>query len=221
MTAIEKYNEEKQDVKSQRKIRILSSAFDLFSEKGIDFIAITDIAKKAEIGVASIYRYYETKDQIAINTAVWAWNERSTRLLPVISGEAFENKTGFEKLRTIFEVFNDLFEEDRAFLRFIYFFDSYVFRQDITKENFDDYEESIKFIQDKILDSIDKGIEDKTIKCPEGFTDRELYYTIMHSLFSMVQKLSLSENLLSMNAEVSAQKQIKLLKEMLLNSIKA
>ena len=220
MTATEKYNEEKENAKTNRKNRILSSAFDLFSEKGIDSIAITDIAKKAEIGVASIYRYFETKDQIVINTAIWAWNKQAAELLPNVTGSAFDAKTGYEKLETICRMFRRLFTENYLFLRFIYFLDSYIFRQEISKNNFDEYEKSIKFVKDKIIESIESGINDNTIKIIEGYTSSDLYYTMMHSLFSMVQKLSLSQNLLTMNEEVPATKQIDLLIQMLLSSLK-
>ena len=221
MTATEKYNEEKENAKTNRKNRILSSAFDLFSEKGIDSIAITDIAKKAEIGVASVYRYFETKDQIVINTAIWAWNKHAAELLPNVTGSVFDAKTGYEKLETICKIFRQLFTDNYLFLRFIYFFDSYIFRQEISKNNFDEYEKSIKFVKDKIIESIESGINDNSIKIIEGYTASDLYYTMMHSLFSMVQKLSLSQNLLTMNEEVPATKQIDLLIKMLLSSLKA
>ena len=70
MTAVEKLAEERDELKNARMERILLSAFSLFSHNGIDAIAMTDIAKNAEIGVASLYRYYATKDEIAIRTAI-------------------------------------------------------------------------------------------------------------------------------------------------------
>ena len=76
MTAVEKLAEERDELKSARVERIMISSFSLFSNKGIDAIAMTDIAKHAEIGVASLYRYFETKDEIAIRTAIWAWESR-------------------------------------------------------------------------------------------------------------------------------------------------
>ena len=52
MTPKEKYQEEKDNLKNSRISRILESAFELFAEKGIDNVTMTDIAAKAEIGVA-------------------------------------------------------------------------------------------------------------------------------------------------------------------------
>ena len=221
MTAFQKYKEEKEDAKTERKRRILSSAFELFSERGIDSIAITDIANKAEIGVASIYRYYETKEQIAINTAIWAWREQADFIFNKISNENYDKLPGIKKIETICNVFLDLFLDKPDFLRFIYFFDSYVYRQNIEKQKFAEYEENIKSIQKKIVDAIQFGLTDNTIRVPQGFSENDLYYTMMHSLFSTTQKLSLSEDMLVMNKDVAAKKQIELLIKMLLNSIRA
>ena len=66
MTPKEKHQEEQNELKTSRINRILESAFSLCSEKGIDTITMTDIASTAEIGVASLYRYFATKDEIAI-----------------------------------------------------------------------------------------------------------------------------------------------------------
>ena len=64
MTPKEKHQEEQNELKTSRINRILESAFNLFSEKGIDTITMNDIASTAEIGVASLYRYFATKDEI-------------------------------------------------------------------------------------------------------------------------------------------------------------
>ena len=70
MTPKEKHQEEQNELKTSRINRILESSFALFSEKGIDTITMNDIASMAEIGVASLYRYFATKDEIAIRTAI-------------------------------------------------------------------------------------------------------------------------------------------------------
>ena len=73
MTPTEKHKEEQDELKTLRMNRILDASFELFAERGIDTIAMTDIAKKAEIGVASLYRYFETKEDLAIEVAIHAW----------------------------------------------------------------------------------------------------------------------------------------------------
>lgn len=220
MTAGQKFKEEKEEALNARKERIFSSAFELFSKEGIDTIAINDIARNAEIGVASLYRYYTTKDQIAIQTAVWVWQKELETFLPLVSGPDYDSLNGIDQLKKIFDGFLYLYENEKKFLSFVYFFDSYAVRQSISKEDLSEYESTIKQIQVIVSKAIDKGLQDKTIVCPQGIESNQLYFTVMHALFSMVQKLSLSNSLLKMNDDVTAVKQVQLLSTLLINSLK-
>ena len=59
--------DEADEQKSARIERILEAAYELFSTRGIEQVAMTDIAENSKIGVASLYRYFETKDEIAMS----------------------------------------------------------------------------------------------------------------------------------------------------------
>lgn len=220
MTPFEKYNEEKDELKAARMGRILSAAFDLFSVKGIDNVAMTDIAKKAEIGVASLYRYYETKDEIAIRTIIWSWKLQKDEFIPFINDEAFKQKTGIEQLKTELEVFPKILQTQPAFLRFIYFFDSYAVRTQISKERLADYEKMILSIQEIVVASIKKGIEDGTISEEYKNSEDVLYFALTHTMFSAAQKLSLSADMLQMDSFVNGAKNLQNLLSLLLKGIK-
>jgi len=220
MTPKQKYTEEKDELKTARMNRILEAAFELFSEHGIDTIAMTDIAKKAEIGVASLYRYYETKDMIAIKTAIWAWDGQKKNILPDIQKEAFSAMKGLDQLCEICKMFGNLLENQADFLRFIYFFDSYIVRQKIEAEKLCEYEEIIKTVQTIVAAAIHKGIEDGSINKKFKDSENTLYFTLMHTLFSTVQKLSLSGKMLKMDSEASPKEQMELLTDILINGLR-
>ena len=131
MTPKEKYKEEKDNLKNSRISRILESAFELFAEKGIDNVTMTDIAAKAEIGVASLYRYFETKEEIAVQTSIWAWERQKSFIMPQLLTDTFNNATGINQLSIIFSMFIKLYENQVKFLRYIYFFDSYADRKSV------------------------------------------------------------------------------------------
>lgn len=220
MTPKEKYNEEKDELKNARMNRILSAAFDLFSVTGIDNVAMTDIAKKAEIGVASLYRYYETKDEIAIRTIIWAWENQKEQLMPFLQVKDFDSLSGLEQVKKELSLYINLFETQTAFLRFIYFFDSFAVRTQIDQKRLKDYEAMIGTVQKIVVDSISKGIADGTIK--EEYKDQEqsLYFTLTHSMFSAAQKLSLSGNMLSMDSMNNYKKELETLSDILIKGIK-
>ena len=220
MTAVEKLAEERDELKNARIERILLSAFSLFSHEGIDAIAMTDIAKNAEIGVASLYRYFETKDEIAIRTAIWAWESQKNVILPILKDSGYENKNGRQQLEEIFALFCKLYQNEPDFFRYIYFFDAYVVCQKIDAERLLPYQTVIESVQEVIESAIHKGIEDGSIAGVYRNCEKQLYYSLMHTLFSTTQKLSLSSNMLNMDKENNAVEQLKLLGEILSGGLK-
>lgn len=49
---------------------ILETALDLFSEVGFDQTTMEQIAARAEVGIATLYRYFPTKDRILLDPVV-------------------------------------------------------------------------------------------------------------------------------------------------------
>jgi len=49
---------------TEKQINILSSAIELFSEKGYEATATSEIAKKAKVAEGTIFRYYKTKKDL-------------------------------------------------------------------------------------------------------------------------------------------------------------
>lgn len=221
MTALEKLAEERDEQKNARIDRILAAAFQLFSSAGIEPVAMTDIAKKAEIGVASLYRYFSTKDEIAIRTAIWAWEEQISEIYPSINNDEYTNGNGLFRLSIIFSLFKKLYISQPEFLRFIYFFDSYAVNSGIKQERMIEYENVIGKVQMIVADAIKLGLKDNSINKKYIDKTEDLYFTLMHSFFSTAQKLTLSENLLAMNEKSKGSDQLDLLSELLLNGVKA
>ena len=220
MTPTEKYTEERDTIKSLRMNRIMEAAFKLFSEKGIDTITMNDIAKKAEIGVASLYRYYETKEQIAVQTSIWAWEKQKEFILPLLMENDYENISGLEQVKKVISLFINLYENQSDFLRYIYFFDSFAVRSKINKNSLKDYENLILSIKDIIAKAITKGINDNSINAKYKNNEELLYFTITHTMFSTTQKLALSQNLLAIDTNQNIIEELKMLSELLISGIK-
>lgn len=49
---------------TERQLNILSAAIELFSEKGYEATATSEIAKKAKVAEGTIFRYYKTKKEL-------------------------------------------------------------------------------------------------------------------------------------------------------------
>lgn len=206
--------------KSVRIERILDVAFELFSTRGIEPVTMNDIAQKAKIGVASLYRYFETKEVLVVRTATHIWSTRMEDVLPSLVKPKYTNASGYAQLEVIFSLFVKLYEKQTPFLRFVYLFDAYAVKEKIPKDKMSNYESVILLIKQIISVAIQKGIEDGSISNKYAKCGDALYFTLIHTFFSTAQKLALSGNLLDMDSQMNGVKQLTLLSEILLEGLK-
>ena len=199
---------------------ILDIAFDLFSTRGIYSVSMADIADKAKIDISTLYGYFETKEILAVKTATLAWSERVDDVLPSLLKSKYQNANGYTQLEQIFALFVKLYETQTEFLRFIYLFDSFAVREKIPREMMVNYEVGILKVKQIISEAIQKGINDGSINTTYSKSGDLLYFTLMHTFFSAAQKLALSEKMLDMDSQMNGSAQLKLLAQLLLDSLK-
>ena len=211
---------EDENGKSVTVARILDIAFELFAARGIEPITMEDIAQKAKIAPAPLYRYFESKDNLVVRTATQAWITQMEDVLPNIVKPKYTNSTGYAQLEQIFILFVKLYEKHQEFLRFIYLFDAYAVKEKIQKDQMTNYESKILLVKEIISVAIQKGIEDGSINQKYAKCGDSLYFTLIHTFFSTAQKLAISGNLLDMDSQMNGAKQLNLLSDILLEGLK-
>ena len=220
MSQIETLEEEIDPQRNARIEKILSSAYELFSKRGIEDVAMTDIADRSKIGVASLYRYFETKEILVVKTATQVWENQMQDVLPSLLRPKYKNSSGYDQLQEIFALFIKLYEKETDFLRFIYLFDAFAVKEKIPKEAMANYEAKILLVKQIISDAIQKGFDDGSISFKYKDYGEMLYFTLMHTFFSVAQKLSLSGKMLDMDTKKNGSLQLKLLSDVLLSGLK-
>lgn len=198
--------------KNQRKEEVISAALEVFKTQGIESTKMTDIAEKAEVGVASVYRYFKTKPELVVDTACKFWKDEISELYVYFTEEAFLKKNGFTKTKEILEVYLQLYKEHQDFIRFIDEFDRYIIKENISKEKLKIYEKSIIDLKPLLLNSLELGKEDGTIR--KDLLSEQFYFSINHALMSLCQKLILRGDLLESDEYVQGEEQIKMIIEM-------
>lgn len=58
---------------TRRKEQLMKDGFKLFSENGIENVSLQKVADAADVGVATMYKYYQTKVKlvVAISGKIW------------------------------------------------------------------------------------------------------------------------------------------------------
>ncbi|MDE7331535.1 MAG: TetR/AcrR family transcriptional regulator [Lachnospiraceae bacterium] len=201
----------------QRAQQILYAALKLFCEKGIEETSVEEVAKAAGVGPATIYRYFETKAELAISAGITYWQKVAGKYVGLLSGKEYRDMKGSSQMRCIFYILAKLFEEEYLFLKFLQEFDIFVRRYRIPKERLAEYEECILNLKPYVTDALDKGLGDGSLDFP--YMVDEVYFSVMHTMLSLMQKLSYSGSILSSDERVELALQVKIAGNLLLKGL--
>ncbi|EYE89583.1 hypothetical protein Q428_01630 [Fervidicella metallireducens AeB] len=217
MNLKDKRKQELDEQKEKRKEEVVAAAVEVFKEKGIENTKMTDVALKAEVGIASVYRYFKTKTDLIVEAATWLWREEVNNFYNEFYEENFLKLSGSERVRKVLSSFIDIYENHSETIVFLENFDNYIVNQKISTDKLEEYEKNIITLKSLILSSIEKGKEDGTIK--KQINSNDFYITITHSLMSLCQKLILRGAVLKSDSEVKGREQLSLLIDMAMNYI--
>lgn len=201
----------------QRAEQILHAALELFCEKGIEDTSVEEVAKAAGVGPATIYRYFETKAELAISAGIAYWQKVAGKYIGSLSENEYKQMNGRSQLQSIFRIFVNIFEEEFLFLKFLQEFDIFVQRYQISKDRLKEYEEYILNLKPYVTDALEKGLRDQSLDFP--YTVDEVYFSVTHTMLSLMQKLSCHGNILLSDERVELALQIRIAGELLLKGL--
>ncbi len=211
------YNDYLELRKSGRKNQVIITAAQLFLEHGIVAVTMTEIAEECGIGVATLYRYFNTKKNLVIEVAIYLWNDLEPLFCDYMLSDEFENANGYEQLLFMGKIFKNLFMNHRDFLEFIHNFDAYVLSEKIPVEELDAYEKSTFSFYKYFYMAVFKGVKDQSIR--SDFDAKKFYLTVTHSLLALCQKLS-SPGIIDLDNKACGAEQIEMLIDILISYIK-
>ena len=169
----------------ERYKKAVEAAAELFLTKGIGEVKMTDIADKANIGVASLYRAFETKAEITIQAGILLWNNVQKDFLDYI-GTAKDNLSGKEELEFFLSYFKILFNKHKAFIKFLDDFDHLMLSEKIDPQKLSEYEDCVINLQEPLLDAYTKGVKDKSLR--KNVNIKLVYSSVTKALIAVSQK---------------------------------
>lgn len=92
--------------KERNKNYVLEKAKEVFLERGITGVSMADIAKEADFGVASVYRYFGNRKALIMECAVSIWQDKRDKLRVVY--EKICRKAGLNKSSCLQNIFRGL-----------------------------------------------------------------------------------------------------------------
>ena len=189
---------------------LVDIATDLFIVRSIQEVTIKDIAVSAQVGEATIYRYFGKKQTLVVNSAM--------KLHQAVNANYFkvdEGKNGFEKIKIFYMSYLSIFNEHPEFYKFINEFDAFMGGDD--SNAIDPYESVIGQYEKVYMKAYEEGLKDGSIKKQENI--KVFYFSTTHALLELCKKLSIRKAVLNQDNKLGKKDEVKCLIDIVLSSL--
>ena len=190
---------------------LVDMATDLFMSRSIQDVTIKDIAVSAQVGEATIYRYFGKKQALVLQAAM--------KLQSIVSSDYFkleDSMNGYQKLEAFYLSYLNIFDNHRDFYKFLSEFDTYMSVEN--NDAMDPYEEAIDQYKSAFMNAYQQGLKDGSVKKQKDI--ELLYFSTTHAILELCKKLALKA-VISQDLEISKVSEIKCLIDMILNTLKS
>ena len=158
-------NLEKDEIEMKaRREAMLREGFRLFAEKGIEPVTMQEVANACGVGIATLYRYYNTKLALVIGIAVQKWEEFADYIRQEQIRRDAAHMTAAEELAFYLDCYIVLYREHKDLLRFNQNFNNYVRHEGATKEQLLPYLHAVGAFAGMFHGVYEKGKTDGTIR---------------------------------------------------------
>ena len=198
------------NLKNKRIESAIAVGAELFLEKGIENVKMTDIADASGVGVATLYRYFGTKTGIAIACVTYLWEDIKELFGGVFESEAFVSQTGLKQLKDLMRMFQVLYTAHKDFMRLLGEFDRFIVHENVPREELREYERSVINFYPILERAFKQGCEDGSVRKDIDF--RLFYLTYAHALTELCKKFIYGEVLPSDDFS-NAEKELEMLIE--------
>ena len=189
---------------------LVDIATDLFMCRSIQEVTIRDIAISAQVGEATIYRYFGKKQELVVQSAM--------KLQSIVSSGYFkldDKLNGYQKLEAFYLSYLGIFDQHRNFYKFLSEFDAYMSTEN--KDVLNPYEDAIDQYKSAFMKAYQQGLKDGSIKEQENID--LFYFSTTHAVLELCKKLALKAVL---NQDLAIEKlgEVRCLINIVLNTLK-
>lgn len=202
--------------KQQRRQNIIQIAKELFLEHGVKTIQMQDVATAADIGIATLFRYFPKKEYLIIAATNAITDEMATDIGKIIE----QTVTAYEKIDQILDYYMEMTNDPQ--LRLAKFFESFDLYEKIAEESPEQYAEYLSArgrLAGILFTLVEQGQRDGSLRSD---VDLDVFILTMvqnYSLFSF--KSSLTRHDTSLSSLLSSDKQLAMMKDLFLRYIEA
>lgn len=182
-----------QEEMRERRKTIVMTAFQLFCERGIEDVSLVEIAKAANVGETTIYRYFENKTTLVLEAFIKLWDMIMRQVEQ--AAEHYDNYyalTGYDQIAVWLDAFQQLYQNKADFILFSYEAKLYLLRHKI-KLNSIQQDALMHSIKPPCLAALEKGKADGSIPILED--SENVFYAMWGAIRGYIVKIVIYDSL--------------------------
>lgn len=204
------------ETRNARTQRIVEAAECVFTHKGIETATMQDVATEAKMGIATIFRFFPRKEKLVVAVAT----KNLETVLETFRSIAEHKNSCMEKLELMFDHFISLLEQPASSnVKLLENFESYAAQFTEPLEDIELFNAVYRNISLVFSTIVEQGIEDGSVQADLPIS--ETLSTIVNTFGIFARKLSLQKNILVVEPDFAPEKQLAILKRILLNYLRA
>lgn len=198
----------------ERKMVMIEQATLLFIAHGFENTTMNQIAEKANVGIATLFRYFPNKESLIIDVVKHVIEER----IPVYEEIYTAQGKGYEKVERLLDMYLQyIYGESTPYIKLLEAFEVYISFNEIDKQLVQEIEESYGAYNFYIRKMLVEGQEDGSIK---NDIPLETLETALNMFGTAIKKYSLYEVLPNKIMLLPSQEQLITMKNVTLQLIK-
>ncbi len=199
---------------ASRREKMLETGFRLFAEKGIEAVSMQDVADACGLGVATLYRYFNTKPEFVVAIGAKKWEDYFRLVEEDYSAKGGGLMNAAEELDFYLASYIVLYREHGDLLRFNQNFNGFVVHEGLTPEQLGDYLRAAGAFAAKFHLLYEKGKKDGSIRTEEPETT--MFNATMHIMLAVCGRFAQGVLVRTEDPE-DLTKELLILKRMILN----
>ena len=159
----------------------IDAAFKLYSEKGIEPVSNDTIAEAAGFGIATLYRHFKEKANLAIAVAIEKWQEYDNQKIP--------GKTAEEMYEHFLDTFIELYRNNKDLLRYNQFFNAYIENQKIDEKALRPYVRIFEHLKEQFHEIYERAKIDGSLNTEES--EDEMFSTSFNLMMAAATRYAM------------------------------
>ena len=207
-------NLEKDEIEmAARKELMLETGFRIFARQSIETVSMQEIAKACGLGVATLYRYFNTKLIFVIAIGARQWEDFGKRVIKAKEKQRIAEKSAARQLEFYLDFYLELYHKHKDLLRFNQNFNNFVLHEKADAAQLKPYLDAIALYSGLFHGVYEKGKQDGTIHT--DLSEEKMFAATSHIMLAVIVRYA-QGLVFSADVEADRTQELELLKRMLL-----